>query len=525
MRKRSFALIAVSLAVLAFAALFATLMPIGISIATQHEPRWEAVKAEVPVGKGVRLEVRLVGTGAKPLAGGLRVTSKRLDMGPDGMPTMTAPLRPIPSSSPGVLAFETDLVMAGRWALTVSAAVAGSDKPATGVVLFTAVEKRSEAAPVPSPAGKRRVLYYRNPMGHPDVSPVPKKDSMGMDYIPVYQDEAAGPAGTVRIAPEKIQRAGVRTDLVTRRTLNRTVRAVGTVVPDERRLGILNAKFDGFVEELFVPVTGAEVRAGERLMRVWIGSREILQKQSDYLSALRGAGASSSEAERAARNLRLFGISEQVIEGLRRTRDPVRSIVLRASADGTVMEKPAVNGMRFSAGDMLFRIADLSTVWVLAQVAERDLAVLRIAQQARIQFSAFAGEIFKGRIAFVYPELNLVTRTAIVRIEVPNESRRIKLGQYADVTIEAPQVTAPVIAIPQSAVIDSGSRRVAFVAKGDGVFEPRNVVLGLRGDHFIEIKDGLSEGERIVTTGNFLIDAESNLRAALGAFAPPAAQP
>jgi Cu(I)/Ag(I) efflux system membrane fusion protein len=393
--------------------------------------------------------------------------------------------------------------------------VEGQPKPVSGVVVFTASAKRADATPAAPAAGERRILYYRNPMGLPDVSPAPKKDAMGMDYIPVFADEMAGPAGTIRLAPEKIQRAGVRTAVVSRQPLVRTVRGAGTVTADERRLAVLTAKFNGFVEELFVSLTGSQVRKGDPLVRVWINSQEILQKQADYLGALKG---DSSDIERAASNLTLFGIPNEVIAGLRRTRRPVRSIVLTAASSGTVMEKPAVVGMRFEQGSALFRIADLSTVWVVTRVAERDLPAIAIGQSANIKLNADSSRAIEGRISFVYPELDMSTRTAVVRIEVSNTSGQLKVGQYADVAIEAALTEAPVIAVPHSAVMDSGTRQVAFVAKDGGVFEPRDVVLGLRGAHFVEVRKGLSEGERIVVTGNFLIDAESNLRAAINGF-------
>ncbi len=361
-------------------------------------------------------------------------------------------------------------------------------------------------------------------MGLPDTSPTPKKDWMGMDYIPVYADEANDAPGTVRISLEKVQRAGVRTEEVVRRNLTRTVRAVGTVEPDESRLAVVTAKFNGFVEELFVPVTGATVRAGVPLMRVWIESPEILQKQSDFLIALRGTPYRAEDAERAIRNLRLFGIPESLIGRLRETREPVRSIVLTAPADGTVMQKPAVVGMRFGAGDTLFRTADLSKVWVMAQVPERDLALVRIGQSARITIKAYADAPREGRVAFVYPQLDSPTRTAQIRIELANGDGRLKAGLYADVEIEA-RSDETSVAIPDSAVIDSGQRRVAFVEKGDGIFEPRELTLGRRGNGFVEVRDGIVEGERVVVTGNFLIDAESNLRAALATFTAPQAAP
>lgn len=484
------------------------------------EPRWEAVQSDIPTGKAVRLEVRLVGADGAPVASRITVTSTRLDMGPDGMATMTAPLKPVSRSSPGVMAFETDIVMAGRWALTITAKVDGQPKPVSGKVVFTASEKRSDAAPAAPAAGERRIVYYRNPMGLADTSPVPKKDPMGMDYIPVYEDEVSGPAGTVRLSPEKIQRAGVRTAVVSRHPLVRNVRGAGIVTADESRLALLNVKFDGFVEELFVSLTGAQVRKGDPLVRVWIDSQEILQKQADFLTALKGG---SSDIERAAGNLRLFGIPDEVIAGLRRTGRPVRSIVLTAATAGTVMEKPAVVGMRFEQGTTLFRIADLSTVWVMARVAERDLPAVQVGQQATITLNADSSHEIEGRIAFVYPELDVSTRTALARIEVRNPEGTLKIGQYADVAIEAALTEGPVIAVPSSAVLDSGTRQVAFVAKDGGVFEPRDVVLGHRGGGLVEIREGLAEGERIVVSGNFLIDAESNLRSALATFTPPQA--
>jgi Cu(I)/Ag(I) efflux system membrane fusion protein len=533
------------LAIASAALLVLPLASLPTEAGDKGRPTWQAVDAEVPVGKGVRVAVRLVDAGAKPIVTGISVTSTRLDMGPDGMAMMVAPLRPIAGTEPGVFAFDTDLIMAGRWALQIRATVAGQTEPVSGTVIFTAVEKRSDtptgqmldqsghaaaghdhaahAGHGPSPssagnAGTRRILYYRNPMGLADISPVPKKDTMGMDYIPVYEDDTAGPPGTVRIAPEKIQRAGVRTAPVTRQRLSRTIRGVGTVMADEGRVSALTVKFEGFIEELFVPVTGADVRLGQPLARVWIASNDILQKQSDFLVALRGGSGRAGDIERTANNLRLFGIPDQVIAEIRRSGAPARSIVLNASANGTVMQKPAVNGMRFAPGDMLFKVVDLSSVWVMAQIAERDLGLLRVGQAARIALNAEPDRTVDGRIEFIYPDLDMATRTATVRMVVANADRRLKIGQYADVSIDAAVGNGPVIAVPVSAVIDSGTRRVGLVARDGGVFEPRSLVLGARGDGLVEVREGLSEGEHIVVKGNFLIDAESNLRAALAAF-------
>jgi Cu(I)/Ag(I) efflux system membrane fusion protein len=363
--------------------------------------------------------------------------------------------------------------------------------------------------------GERKVLFYRNPMNSADVSPVPKKDPMGMDYVPVYADQVAQGGGTVRISAEKIQRAGVRTDVVKRMTLARTVRAAGTVTPDEAKLAIITMKFSGFVEELFVSTTGAQVRAGQPLMKVWIESPEVLAKEVDYVVALSGSGGGVAQA---ASNLRLFGIPDSAIAEMKRTRQATRSIVINAPIDGTVLEKPVVVGMHFAAGDTLFKSADLSTVWVLAQVSERDLPFVQQGQMAKIAFTDNPEMTFQGQVTFVYPELDPATRTAQVRIVVANPDGRVRAGQYADVNIGTKLSDVATLAVPESAVLDSGARQIAFVAKGNGVFEPRALVLGRRGGGYVEVRQGLREGERIVVSGNFLIDAESNLQTALGTF-------
>ncbi len=504
------------------AVLAAALFVVLSSVGTAAAPSWEAVNPQIGIGKGVRLEVRLVGDSANAV-GPVVIRSSRLDMGPDGMEAMTAHLRPVTSLIPNIAVFEADIIMAGRWALNISGLPAGHSAPVSGVVIFTAAERHGEAqSPANDARIERRILYYRNPMGLADTSQTPKKDWMGMDYIPVFADEANLPPGAVRIDLAKVQRIGVRTEEVMQRNVTRTIRAPGIVALDESRLAVVTAKFNGFIEELFVPITGTNVRAGSPLVRVWIESPEILQKQSDLLTALRGVTGRPDDTERAARNLRLFGVPEAVVDRLRETREPVRSIILTMPADGTIMQKPATVGMRFAAGDILFRTADLSKVWVIAQVAERDLAQIRRGQTARILLKAFDDQPREDRIAYVYPELDAATRTAQVRIELDNADGMLRIGLYAEVEIEA-RGSGTVVAVPESAIIDSGRRRIAFVTKGDGIFVPRDLTLGRRGNGYVEIRAGVTDGERVVVSGNFLIDAESNLRAALGVFTAPAA--
>jgi Cu(I)/Ag(I) efflux system membrane fusion protein len=477
----------------------------------QDDLTWAPVTTEATVGDSVRIAVRVTGPDGLVALDPDSVSQVRLDMGPDGMATMAAPLRAVAPREGESLAWETDLVMAGRWALSLTASVPGEAEPVAGRVIFTAVESGSVAA---TASGECEVLYYRNPMGHPDVSPTPKRDSMGMDYIPVCADEVGGPPGTVRIGLDRVQRAGVQIAPVERRALVRTLLGAAEIVANEDAVAHVTAKYGGFVENHDLPLTGDVVAAGQPMARVWIESPELLQKQADYLTALRRGGP---DAERAAENLRLFDFPEAAIASLEATMTPVRTVALLAPIDGVVTRRMAVHGLGFRSGDMLFEITDLSTVWAMAEFAEQDVPLLVSGQPVTLAFSGLV-EPIEARIDFVYPVLDRATRTGMARIMLDNADGRLRPGMYAEARIATSATPEPVIAVPRSAVIDDGARQVAFVAKDGGLFEPRNLTLGARGDDFVEVREGLEEGERIVVAGAFLIDAESNLQSALNAF-------
>src|SRR5438445_2364435 len=387
------------------------------------------------------------------------------------------------------------------------------------------------SAPEPAASTERKTKYYRNPMGLPDTSPVPKKDSMGMDYIAVYADEGSGTVpGTVKISPERIQMLGVRTEAASIRSIAHTVRAVGTVAPDERRIGVVNPKFEGWIEKLHVNTTGQTVRRGEALLEVY--SPDLVLAQREYLVA-REAAADMAQSDAMTRDnakaiaaaalsrLKNWDISADQLARLQRTGTATRTLILSAPIGGIVMEKTALEGLHFGAGDMLYRIVNLSTVWLLADVFEQDLAQIRPGQSAKITVQAYPGRVFDGRVAFVYPTVNAQTRTAKVRIEVPNPDLLLKTDMYATVEIAAPVDSATVLAVPDSAVLDSGTRQTVLVDRGEGRFEPRAVKLGPRAGGNVAVLEGLRDGEKVVTGANFLIDAESNLRAALQAFTAP----
>ncbi len=381
-------------------------------------------------------------------------------------------------------------------------------------------------APAKSAQAERRILYYRNPMGLPDTSPVPKKDSMGMDYIPVYADEAVAP-GTVRLDPAKIQTLGVRTAPVEERTaLTKTIRATGIVQFDERGLAVVTTKVAGWLEHLAIAATGTAVHRGQILAQIY--SPELVASEQEYLvaadmAAQAGHGGHADPAALVAASLerlRALDIPEDEIARLRRTGRAERRIAVRAPEDGVVIEKPALEGMRVAPGDPLYKIADLSTVWLIAEVQEQDLGLIRRGQKAYASLVAFPGRRFDGTVDFVYPTLSTDTRTGRVRIVVPNPDLLLRAAMYASVQIDAPLGTGPVLAVPASAIIDSGTRQVVLVAQGQGRFAPRAVALGVHGDDWVQVTDGLKPGERVVVGANFLIDAESNLRAALQAFMP-----
>jgi Cu(I)/Ag(I) efflux system membrane fusion protein len=368
--------------------------------------------------------------------------------------------------------------------------------------------------------GERKVRFYRNPMGLPDTSPVPKKDTMGMDYIAVYDDDDSGDSKTIKVSLDRVQRSGVRTEPVKARVLERAVRAVGTVAIDESRQTVVTMRSDGYVEDLFVDKTGQTVQAGQPLFRVY--SQDIQQALAE-LMVVTGHGQATQTQDHfridgTMRRLRNLGVPESVIREVRERGVDPHAIDWPAPATGTVVNKRIVNGQQAKAGDELYRIVDLSHVWVIADVAERYLADIKMGTRATVTFRAYRNQPVEGVVSFIYPDVRTETRTVRVRIEVPNPDGRLKTDMYADVVFHADTGAGPVVTVPTGAVIDDGAQQIVLVAKSEGRFEPRPVKLGRRGDGHVEIVAGLKQGEEIVTTATFLIDAESNLQTALKTF-------
>ncbi|MCB8746524.1 efflux RND transporter periplasmic adaptor subunit [Rhodoferax sp. U2-2l] len=383
-----------------------------------------------------------------------------------------------------------------------------------------------------------KLLYYRNPMGLPDTSPVPKKDPMGMDYIAVYDGETADDPATanqVKISTDKVQKLGVRTEAAQRRSLDRTVRAAGRVEPDERRIAVVSPKFEGYVERLLVNVTGQYVAKGQPLFEVY--SPELVSAQREYAIAVSGAASltgADSPAQRgmaqlvasSLQRLKNWDISEEQIKALVASGQTKRTVTFRSPVSGIVTEKKAVQGMRFLPGEALYQVSDLSAVWVVADVFEQDLGLVKTGAKARVSLNAYPDKALTGTVTYIYPTLNADTRTVPVRVELANPGGLLKPGMFAQMELQVGS-PAQAVTVPVSAVIDSGTRQIVLIQQAEGRFEPREVKLGARSDSFVEVLAGVKDGELVVVAANFLIDAESNLKAAIGGFggAPAASAP
>jgi Cu(I)/Ag(I) efflux system membrane fusion protein len=357
-------------------------------------------------------------------------------------------------------------------------------------------------APAADPA-KKRVRYYRNPMGLADVSPVPKKDAMGMDYRPVYEGED-GDSSSVQIAPGRVQRTGVRTEAAATQAVVAKIHAPGAIQLDERRVTLVSTRSTAFIEKVADVTTGDHVKKGQFLFRFY--SPEVTSAAAQYFA---NPGFDGARAR-----LDVLDVPAAFVAEIDRTRKIPMSVDWQAPRDGIVFERTAVEGMKAESGQQLFKIVDLSVVWALIDVAERDCARIKPGQKVSVQARGIPDRDFAGVVGLVYPQINKETRTARVRVELRNPDLQLRPDMYVDAEV-AVEDGGKVVTVSDSAIIDSGSQKLVLLDKGDGRFEPREVRTGRRGEGRVEVRQGVAEGDRIVTSANFLIDAESNLKAAL----------
>ncbi|HHL39214.1 MAG TPA: efflux RND transporter periplasmic adaptor subunit [Deltaproteobacteria bacterium] len=403
----------------------------------------------------------------------------------------------------------------------IALVVAGTAVGAALTYLAGPAPQVPDGAPTASETKKgKRILYWKAPMDPNYISDKPGKSPMGMDLVPVYEgEEETAEPGTVKIDPVTIQNIGVRTAVVERRPLKRTIRTIGRVDYDEKRVYHVHTKIEGWVEKLYVDFTGQQVEEGDILLEIY--SPELVSAQEEYLLAMRYADALGKEAaggdsvlELSRRRLELWDVPAHQIEELEKTGKIMKTLHIHSPARGIVVKKNVQEGMYVKPGTNLYTIADISRVWVYADIYEYEMPWVKVGQEAEITLESYPGRVFRGRVSFIFPFMEPETRTNKVRLVFDNTDLVLKPDMYADVVLKS-EVSRDAVAVPSEAVLLSGERSVVVVAKGGGKFAPREVTLGVEAGGFYEVKEGLDEGDVVVTSAHFLIDSESRLKEAI----------
>ena len=372
---------------------------------------------------------------------------------------------------------------------------------------------------------ERTILFYRSPMDPNITSPVPRTDEMGMDYVPVYADEAASAQGAVvTIDPAVQQNMNVVTRRVERRDISHEIRTVGSLGYDQERMVSVTTKYPGFIEKAYVNYIGQPVSKGEPLFEIY--APELVQTEQELLSAVRylrqlesapddARDRARSLIEAAHQRLAYWDVSPEQIAELEETGEVFRTLQVLAPASGVIMLRmPGLEGMATQPGMELLHIADLTNLWLTVEVFDNQLPWIDVGSSATVSLSYFPGVTYRGRVRYIEPEVSEKTRTVQLTLDVPNRDRRLRVGMYATVVFE-PVAAANALTVPAEAVLRTGQRDLVIVALGGGRFAPREVVLGPRADGAVQILEGLADGDEVVTSAQFLIDSESNLREAI----------
>ncbi|HEX22680.1 MAG TPA: efflux RND transporter periplasmic adaptor subunit [Chromatiales bacterium] len=397
---------------------------------------------------------------------------------------------------------------------------------AGGYLLFGGSEPPPSGTGESQAVAERKPLFYRNAMNPTVTSPIPAKDSMGMDYIAVYADDEGdsdAPAGTVKIDAVTVQNIGVRTERATEGPLSRSVRAVGRVDFDETLLARIYPKIDGWVETLMVDKTGAQVKKGDVLLSIY--SPQIVASQEEYLLALKNRktlGNSSLEDIRrgaeslvksARLRLQLLDLPQHQIKALEQSGEINRATHIHSPFNGVVIKLGVQAGQYVTPKTQLYQIADLTKVWVYAEVFEFELPWIKEGDSAQITVEGVPGREFHGHISYIYPYLDRKTRTAKVRLEFDNSDGALRPEMFANVVLKSAR-SEPAVLVPAQAIVRSGTRKQVFVVREPGKFEPREVVVGITSEGKTQILEGVEAGEEVVVSAQFLIDSESSLREA-----------
>ncbi len=405
-----------------------------------------------------------------------------------------------------------DFDQTGRPGLMISKAFAAKKELKAGMV---------------DPATGKKIKYWSSPMDPTYISNEPGKSPMGMDLVPVYEEEGEGkePASTIRIDPVTMQNMGVRLGRVQRKALIKNIRTIGNITFDETKIFTVNTKFNGWIEKLYVNFVGEDVKKGQPLFEIY--SPELVTAQEEYLLALNQYSRLSNSSyprvregsrrllEASRTRLRYWDLTDKQIAQIGKTGRVQKTLTIYSPAAGVVTKKDAFKGHYVKAGEHQYEIVDLSSVWVAVDVYEYELPWVRKGMAADMDLSYIPGKRFKGKVLFIYPYLDPKTRTAKLRLAFPNPGYQLKPGMYANIDLKS-VVAKDSLVIPQEAVIDSGVRKIVFVALGKGKFQPREVNIGLEGnDNEFQVLEGLSEGEEIVLSAQFMLDSESRLREAI----------
>ncbi len=367
----------------------------------------------------------------------------------------------------------------------------------------------------------KKIKYWQAPMNPSFIRDEPGKSPMGMDLVPVYEDQGEEDEQVIRINPTITQNIGVKTETVKIRNLSRTIRTIGRLTYDERKVMHVHTKYEGWIEKMQVDYTGKEVKKGELLMEIY--SPEMVSTQEEFLLALKYSESFKDNpfpeitlgADRllnsTRRKLELLDVSKQQIDALIRDRKISKTMQVLSPVDGFVINKPAVHGMRVVPGKSLYTIADLSNIWVLADIYEYELPWIKIGQPVKMELPYYPGKEFSGKVTHIDPYLESKTRTIKLRMEFDNKNGELKPEMYSNITLES-IIDKKAVAVPEEAVIHSGKRDIVVLLTKSGGFQSREVTLGAAADGYYQVLKGLEEGEEVVVSSNFLLDSESRLR-------------
>ncbi|MFH1729561.1 MAG: efflux RND transporter periplasmic adaptor subunit [Pseudomonadota bacterium] len=362
-------------------------------------------------------------------------------------------------------------------------------------------------------AKEKKIKHWVAPMDPTYISDNPGKSPMGMDLVPVYENNAGtNDTNIIKIDPRVVQNMGIRTTLVKKGNLSKNIRTIGEVEVAEDEISVVNLRYSGWIEKLYVEETGQKVNKGDQLFEIY--SPELVSAQEEYLLALKSAGKDSELYKASKKRLRYWELPDSFLLKIETKKQTFRTVTIKAPSSGYVLHKNIVQGTKVQAGSDLYKIGNLKKIWVNTHIYEHDAPWIELGQNATMELSFQKGKFWEGKVSYIYPTLNMKSRTVKVRLEFPNTGIALKPGMFATVRIKAIN-KENVLYIPTEAIINTGERQIVFLSENEGKFNYSEVITGLTANNNTEILEGLHEGDIIVTSGQFLLDSESQLQEAV----------